>query len=78
MHANSDDLVKDFTSTLLPVIEKPVCRMGIAGNYGLGPSDIVWAAEQGTNYWVWGASFKKVTGGIKGRVALGSGIRSTG
>ena len=54
MHANSDDLVKDFTSTLLPVIEKPVCRMGIAGNYGLGPSDIVWAAEQGTNYWVWG------------------------
>jgi len=65
MHANSDDLVKDFTSTLLPVIEKPVCRMGIAGNYGLGPSDIVWAAEQGANYWVWGASFKKVTGGIK-------------
>jgi aryl-alcohol dehydrogenase-like predicted oxidoreductase len=65
MHPNTDDLVKDFTSTLLPVIEKPVCRMGIAGNCGLGPSDIVWAAEQGANYWVWGASFKKVTEGIK-------------
>jgi aryl-alcohol dehydrogenase-like predicted oxidoreductase len=65
MPTNTDDLVKDFTSTLLPVIEKPVCRMGIAGNCGLGPSDIVWAAEQGANYWVWGASFKKVTEGIK-------------
>jgi aryl-alcohol dehydrogenase-like predicted oxidoreductase len=65
MHTNTDDLSKDFTSTLLPVIEKPVCRMGIAGNCGLGPSDIVWAAEQGANYWVWGASFKKVTEGIK-------------
>jgi hypothetical protein len=31
MHTNTDDLVKDFTSMLLSVIEKPVCRMGIAG-----------------------------------------------
>ncbi len=39
--------------------------MGIAGNYGIDSSDVEWAAEQGANYWVWGASFKKVTAGIK-------------
>ena len=39
--------------------------MGIAGNYGMNSSDIEWAADQGANYWVWGASFKKVTSGIK-------------
>lgn len=39
--------------------------MGIAGNYGLQSSDILWAAEQGANYWVWGASFDRVTDGIK-------------
>ncbi|MFH1102800.1 MAG: aldo/keto reductase [Pseudomonadota bacterium] len=39
--------------------------MGIAGNYGMDSSDIRWAAEQGANYWLWGASFKKVTEGIK-------------
>ena len=32
MQNNTGDLVKDFTSTLLLVIEKPVYRMGIAGN----------------------------------------------
>lgn len=55
----------DFSFSTLPVIEKRVFRMGIAGNYGLDSSDIEWAAEQGANYWVWGASFKKVTAGIK-------------
>lgn len=39
--------------------------MGIAGNYGMDSSDIQWAAEHGANYWVWGASFKKVTPGIR-------------
>jgi len=39
--------------------------MGIAGNYGMNSSDIEWAADQGANYWVWGASFKKVISGIK-------------
>lgn len=55
----------DFSFSMLPVIEKRVFRMGIAGNYGLDSSDIEWAAEQGANYWVWGASFSKVTAGIK-------------
>ena len=55
----------DFSFRILPVIEKRVFRMGIAGNYGIDSSDIEWAAEQGANYWVWGASFKKVTAGIK-------------
>jgi len=56
---------KNFSSCFLPVIEKQVFRMGIAGNYGINSSDIEWAADQGANYWVWGASFKKVTAGIK-------------
>jgi aryl-alcohol dehydrogenase-like predicted oxidoreductase len=55
----------DFSFRDLPVIEKRVFRMGIAGNYGIDSSDVEWAAEQGANYWVWGASFKKVTAGIK-------------
>ena len=54
-----------FTSTLLPGVEKTVCRLGIAGNYGLDGTDIAWAAEQGANYWLWSPSFKKVTEGIK-------------
>ncbi len=55
----------DFSFRILPVIEKRLFRMGIAGNYGIDSSDVEWAAEQGANYWVWGASFKKVTAGIK-------------
>ncbi len=39
--------------------------MGVAGNYGIDSSDIQWAAEHGANYWLWGASFNKVTEGIK-------------
>ncbi|PLX84106.1 MAG: aldo/keto reductase [Desulfuromonas sp.] len=65
MTPGTEEQPKDFSSTILPTIDKPVCRMGIAGNYGLDPTDIVWAAEQGANYWLWGASFKKVTEGIK-------------
>lgn len=65
MLTQNDDPAKGFTSTILPVIGKSVCRMGIAGNYGIGPADIAWAAEQGANYWLWGASFKKITEGIK-------------
>ena len=53
------------STVLLPVINKQVCRLGIAGNYGLNSSDIRWAAEQGANYWVWGRSFSKVTDGIR-------------
>lgn len=64
---NTDTSLPDnnFSSTLLPVVKKKVFRMGIAGNYGLQSQDIEWAADQGANYWVWGAGFKKVTQGIK-------------
>lgn len=54
-----------FFQNKLPVVGKTVFRMGIAGSYGIDSSDIRWAAEQGANYWVWGRSFGKVTGGIK-------------
>jgi aryl-alcohol dehydrogenase-like predicted oxidoreductase len=60
-----NSVCNDFSHRVLPVMDKPVFRMGIAGNYGIDSSDVEWAAEQGANYWVWGASFKKVTAGIK-------------
>jgi len=61
---NRDELAS-FSFAHLPKIEKKVFRIGIAGNYGIDSSDIKWAAENGANYWLWGASFKKVTAGIK-------------
>ena len=56
---------KDFSTTTLPLVGKKIFRMGIAGNYGLQADDIEWAADQGANYWLWGASFKKVAPGIR-------------
>ncbi len=44
----------NFKTTQLPKVEKTVCRLGIAGNCGIDPSDIEWAAGQGANYWNWG------------------------
>ncbi len=55
----------NFSHTVLPVVNKTVFRMGIAGNYGIDSTDIKWAADQGANYWVWGRSFGKVTDGIR-------------
>ena len=55
----------DFRFAFLPAIRKRAFRMGIAGNYGINSADIGWAAERGVNYWVWGASFKRATEGIK-------------
>lgn len=54
-----------FTHSMLPVVNKPVLRMGVAGNYGIDSSDICWAADQGVNYWVWGYSYGRVTDGIR-------------
>lgn len=65
MTSTHNGIHDDFSSRVLPVIDKQVFRMGIAGNYGIDSSDIEWAADQGANYWVWGYSFKKVTAGIK-------------
>ncbi len=56
---------QNFSTTHLPIVNKQVFRMGIAGNYGLSSADIEWAAEQGANYWVWGRSYSKTTDGIK-------------
>jgi len=54
----------EFSHTLLPVLEKVVFRMGVAGSYGIDSTDIRWAADHGANYWVWGRGFGKVTDGI--------------
>ena len=65
MTTEQKSIQSDFSFKTLPGINKQVFRMGIAGNYGLDSSDIEWAADHGANYFVWGASFKKVTSGIK-------------
>ncbi len=65
MATEQNNIQNDFSFRVLPVINKKVFRMGIAGNYGIDSSDVKWAADQGANYWIWGASFKKVTAGIK-------------
>ena len=65
MTAATNRPATDFSHALLPVVDKPVFRMGIAGNYGIDSTDIRWAADRGANYWVWGASFRKVTEGIR-------------
>lgn len=55
----------EFASTTLPVVNKRVLRIGLAGNYGVTSDDALWAADQGVNYWVWGASYGKVTDGLR-------------
>jgi len=54
-----------FSHTVLPVVNKTVLRMGIAGNYGIDSADIRWASDRGANYWVWGRGFGRVTDGIR-------------
>ncbi len=54
-----------FSHIKLPVVEKTVFRMGVAGSYGIDATDIRWAADHGANYWVWGRGFGKVTEGIR-------------
>ena len=65
MTSKHNSIHSDFAFRVLPIIDKRVFRLGIAGNYGIDSSDVKWAAEHGANYWVWGHSFKKVTAGIK-------------
>ncbi len=65
MTTEQDRIQGDFAFRRLPVIEKRVFRMGVAGNYGIDSSGIEWAAEHGANYWVWGSGFRKVTAGIQ-------------
>jgi len=54
-----------FSFTNLPIVNKRVFRLGVAGNYGIKSDSILWAADQGVNYWLWGGSYGKVTAGIK-------------
>ncbi len=65
MNTENMSIQNEFSFCFLPVIEKRVFRMGVAGNYGIDSSDVAWAAEHGANYWVCGPSYKKVTAGIK-------------
>ncbi|MFC1660554.1 aldo/keto reductase [Gemmatimonadota bacterium] len=64
-------MTTDFTHTTLPVINKQVLRLGVAGNYGLDGNDIAHAASRGVNYWVWSPHMKKVTPALKELLAAG-------
>ena len=48
MTKHNDNQDMNFTTSMLPVVEKPVFRMGIAGNYGIGSTDIAWAVQNFT------------------------------
>lgn len=43
----------DFTQARLRVVDKPVCRMGLSFNYGIGASEVDEALERGVNYLFW-------------------------
>jgi aryl-alcohol dehydrogenase-like predicted oxidoreductase len=60
-----DKTTDKYTYSHLPVVDKQTFRLGIAGNFGIKSDSILWAAEQGVNYWLWGASFGKVKDGIR-------------
>ena len=49
MTSKHTSIDSDFAFRVLPVIEKRVFRMGIAGNYGIDSSDVKWAAAHGAN-----------------------------
>ncbi|MCP3900843.1 MAG: hypothetical protein GY707_14145, partial [Desulfobacteraceae bacterium] len=49
MTTDQNNNQNNFAFRVLPVIDKQVFRMGIAGNYGLDSSDVEWAADHGAN-----------------------------
>ncbi len=55
----------DFSHAKLPIVNKQVFRMGIAGNYGINSSDVLWASDRGANYWICGQGYGKVAQGIR-------------
>ena len=69
MDADTRTVSSEFSHTMLPVVNKRVFRMGIAGNYGLDSSDMEWAAGQGANYWMCGLGFSKTHDGIRNVIA---------
>jgi aryl-alcohol dehydrogenase-like predicted oxidoreductase len=69
MDTDTGTVASEFSHTTLPVVNKRVFRMGVAGNYGLNSADIEWGAEQGANYWLCGLGFSKVHEGIKNVIA---------
>jgi aryl-alcohol dehydrogenase-like predicted oxidoreductase len=63
----SDEAVDqaDFSQVVLPGLDRPVLRMGVASNYGLQTADIHHAAERGVNCWFWSHRFKTATPALK-------------
>jgi len=56
---------REFTHATLPSLGKEVLRLGVAGNYGLKPPDIEYAADRGVDYWCWSPNYKTVTPALK-------------
>ncbi|MFC1708427.1 aldo/keto reductase, partial [Planctomycetota bacterium] len=47
------------------MLDKEVLRLGIAGNMGLTSDDVLWAADRGAGYWLWGLGFGRITEGLR-------------
>ena len=62
---DASEMTQRFTHTVLPSLEREVMRLGVAGNYGMGPDDITYAAERGVNYWVWSPMMRKITPALR-------------
>ncbi len=62
-------MTTDFTQTTLPTVNKPVLRLGVAGNYGIDGDDVKHAASRGVNYWAWSPHMKKVTPALRDLLA---------
>ena len=63
--ANEATEQADFSHVVLPGLDRPVLRMGVASNYGLQTADIHHAAERGVNCWFWSHRFKTATPALK-------------
>lgn len=55
----------EFLYRNIPALDRRVCRLGLATNFGISGSDLDWALDQGMNYVFWTPKSKQVTPSLK-------------
>ncbi len=55
----------DFLYRDVPALDRRICRLGLATNFGITGSDLEWALDQGMNYLFWTPKSKQVTPSLK-------------
>jgi aryl-alcohol dehydrogenase-like predicted oxidoreductase len=58
-----------FSHVDLPHLGTRVLRLGIAGNYGLGTEDMLYAADRGAGFWVWSTRDEHTTTALRDLLA---------